>query len=43
MLTGTLIGLAFLIPAGMAHSAFVKAHPYIQDFYTEEDKTQARN
>ncbi len=43
VLTGTLIGLAFLIPAGMAHSAFVKAHPYIEDFYTEEDKTQARN
>ena len=36
VLTGTLIGLAFLIPAGMAHS-------YIEDFYTEEDKTQARN
>lgn len=43
VLTGTLIGLAFLIPAGMAHSAFVKAHPYIEDFYTEEDKTQARS
>lgn len=43
VLTGTLIGLAFLIPAGVAHSAFVKAHPYIEDFYTEEDKTQARN
>lgn len=43
VLIGTLIGLAFLIPAGMTHSAFVKAHPYIEDFYTEEDKTQARS
>ena len=39
---GVLAGLAFLIPAFMEHSAFVKAHPYIEDFYTEEDKAQAR-
>ena len=35
---GIALGLAFLIPAGMEHSAFVKAHPYIEDFYTEEQK-----
>ena len=39
---GVIAGLALIIPAGMAHSAFVKAHPYIEDFYTEEDKAQAR-
>lgn len=38
MSAGILMGLAFLIPAGMAHSAFVKAHPFIEDFYTEDDR-----
>ncbi len=42
VLAAVLVGLAFLIPAGMRHSAFVKAHPYIEDFYTAEDKTRAR-
>lgn len=41
-LAGILAGLAFLIPAGMAHSAFVKAHPFVEDFYTEDDKARAR-
>lgn len=27
----------------MAHSAFVKAHPYVEDFYTEDDKARARS
>ena len=39
---GVLAGLVFLIPVCMEHSAFVKAHPYIEDFYTEDDKAQAR-
>ena len=43
ILAGILVGLAFFIPAGMAHSAFVKAHPYIEDFYTEDDKARARS
>ena len=42
VLAGVLAGLAFLIPAGMAHSAFVKAHPFVEDFYTEEDRSHAR-
>lgn len=42
VLMGILAGLAFLAPAGMAHSAFVKAHPFVEDFYTEEDKNRAR-
>ncbi|PNV66794.1 helix-turn-helix transcriptional regulator [Enteroscipio rubneri] len=41
-LAGVLAGLAFFIPAGMAHSAFVRAHPFVEDFYTEDDKTRAR-
>lgn len=42
LLAAVLVGLALLIPAGVRHSAFVKAHPYIEDFYTAEDKTRAR-
>ena len=30
------------MPSGMAHSAFVKAHPFVEDFYTEEDQSHAR-
>ena len=41
VLVGVLAGLAFLVPAGMAHSAFVKAHPYVEDFYTEDDRARA--
>lgn len=42
VLAGILAGLAFIIPAGMDHTAFVKAHPYIEDFYTEDDRLRAR-
>lgn len=42
ILLGVLAGLAFLIPAGMEHVAFVKAHPYVEDFYTEDDRSVAR-
>lgn len=42
VLLGVLVGLVFLIPAGMRHNAFVKAHPFIEDFYTESDKEHAR-
>lgn len=43
VLAGVAIGLAFLVPAGMQHAAFVRAHPYIEDFYTTEQKAAARN
>lgn len=42
VLAGILAGIAFLVPAGMEHSAFQKAHPYIEDFYTEDDRAAAR-
>ncbi len=42
VLVGALAGLAFLVPAGMAHAAFVKAHPFVEDFYTEDDRAGAR-
>lgn len=34
--------LAVFIPAGMEHSAFVKEHPYVEDFYTAAEKADAR-
>ncbi len=42
VLVGILAGLAFLVPAGMEHTAFQKAHPYVEDFYTDEDRAAAR-
>ena len=42
ILLGVLVGLAFFIPAGMEHAAFVRAHPYVEDFYTEDDRATAR-
>lgn len=35
-------GLAFIIRAALEHSAFVKLHPYLEDFYTEADKAKVR-
>lgn len=43
ILAGVAIALAFFIPAGMQHSAFMRAHPYIEDFYTPEQKASARS
>lgn len=37
---GVIIGLAFLIPAGMTHSEFVRRHPFIEDFYTDDDRSR---
>ena len=34
--------LALILPAAFEHSGFVKAHPYLEDFYTQEQKNQAR-
>lgn len=39
---GVAVCLALIIPAAFEHSSFVKAHPYLEDFYTQEQKTQAR-
>lgn len=35
-------GLAMMIPAGMGHSAFVREHPFIEDFYTQAQKEADR-
>ncbi len=35
--------LALIIPAGLSYSHFVREHPFIEDFYTKEEKTRARS
>lgn len=40
-LVGAIVGLALLIPAGIMHGDFRRRHPYVQDFYTDEDKSRA--
>ncbi|WP_251198059.1 helix-turn-helix transcriptional regulator [Anaerotardibacter muris] len=42
ILLGIAAGLALIIPASLARAQFVRAHPFIEDFYTSEDKTKAR-
>lgn len=38
---GTVIGLILLIPGGMRHGDFNRRHPFIEDFYTDADRTYA--
>ncbi|PJM75753.1 helix-turn-helix transcriptional regulator [Bifidobacterium simiarum] len=35
---GVIVGLALLIPAAVSHEAFKRRHPYVEDFYTEDDR-----
>ena len=42
ILLGVAAGLALIIPASLARAQFVRAHPFIEDFYTNEDKARAR-
>ena len=32
------LGLMMIVPAAMEHSAFQKAHPYVANFYTDDDR-----
>jgi transcriptional regulator with XRE-family HTH domain/succinate dehydrogenase/fumarate reductase cytochrome b subunit len=41
IVAGVLIGLMGLIPGGMAHTQFKRRHPYVENFYTEEDWSRA--
>lgn len=36
-----IVGVIILVVMGMKHSHFAEKHPYIEDFYTEEEKEQA--
>ncbi|KAB7789853.1 helix-turn-helix transcriptional regulator [Bifidobacterium leontopitheci] len=37
---GVIVGLALLIPGSMAHAVFKRRHPYVEDFYTEDDRSR---
>lgn len=37
-----LIGSGLIIHAGLTYNSFKKAHPYIEDFYAQEDHAQTR-
>lgn len=39
---GVIACLALIIPTGMNHAEFVKAHPFLEDFYTQQQKETAR-
>ena len=41
VLVSAVIGLALLIPGGMAHHEFNRRHPFIEDFYTDADRAYA--
>ena len=43
LLVCSVVGLVLVIPAGLDRAAFRRAHPYVEDFYTEEDHTRARS
>ena len=38
VLAAVAIGLAFILPAGINHASFAKAHPFVEDFYTPQQK-----
>ena len=40
---GIVAGLALIVPAGLEHAAFRKAHPFVQDFYTDEQRAAGRH
>ena len=39
---GVAIGLLFIIPAAIEHSAFQKAHPYVANFYSDEQRLSSK-
>lgn len=41
IVVGVIAGLMFLVPSGLAHAAFMRNHPYVEDFYTDEDRSRA--
>ena len=41
LFAGIAVGIAFLVPASSEHKAFEKAHPYVEDFYTQAEKDEA--
>ena len=42
LFAGIAIGLAFILTGAFQHTEFQRSHPYIQDFYTAEDRQRAQ-
>ncbi len=42
LFAGIGIWLAFILPAFFRHSEFQRSHPYVQDFYTADDRREAQ-
>ena len=42
MLVGAAVGIALIVPALFARREFRRSHPFVEDFYTAEQKSQAR-
>lgn len=38
---GVVAGLGLIIPGGMGYAEFQRRHPYVEDFYTDEDRAKA--
>jgi len=43
LFVGVIVGLAFIIPACMDDTAFKRAHPFVESFYTAEQEQKARH
>lgn len=42
VLIGVALGLMMIVPAGLARADFVRKHPHLPDFYTEEKRADIR-
>lgn len=42
VLVGVALGLILIIPTAFKIAAFRKAHPFVEDFYTDEDRAKAK-
>jgi DNA-binding XRE family transcriptional regulator len=38
---GIVLGLALIIPAGMSHAEFRRKHPFVENFYSDEDHARS--
>lgn len=38
---GVAAGLALIVPSGLAYASFKRRHPYVEDFYSESDRSLA--
>lgn len=43
VLAGVVLAVACIVPPSLEHAAFVRQHPHLEDFYTEEQRARARN